>query len=90
MTEVLKDYFHVDSIDGDLLQTAVAIDTRVYNHNFSGSHGLKVVEAVMKEEGGLEEFEKVWRKGFLENMEPKFMPELWSVDHKHEASAYKK
>ena len=44
----------------------------------------------LKEEGGLEEFEKMWRKCFLENMEPKFMPELWSVDHKHEASDYKK
>lgn len=29
------------------------------------------------------ELEKRWRNHFLENMCPKYLPVLWSVDHNH-------
>ena len=38
----------------------------------------------MKQSGGLLEFEKMWRRQFVETMEPKYLPHLWSVDHKPE------
>ena len=47
-------------------------------------HGKKVVMHFMREKGGLLEFEKMWRRQFIETMEPKYLPNLWSVDHKPE------
>jgi len=41
-------------------------------------HGKKVVEQI----GDLEEFIKMWRRVFLEKMQPKYMPNGWSVDHR--------
>ena len=30
---------------------------------------------------GLLEFQRRWRQHFLDTMNPRFLPELWSVDH---------
>lgn len=90
LTAILQNFFEVEEIDDDLLQEAVTMDTKVSNESFAGSHGLKVVEGVKGEEDGLHEFERMWRKNFLDNMNPQFLPALWSVDHKHEASVCKK
>ena len=38
----------------------------------------------MKQPGGLLEFEKMWRRQFIETMQPQYLPYLWSVDHKPE------
>ena len=54
--------------------------SRVRNEQFV-PHGQKVVEHFMQKPGGLLEFEKLWRRRFVETMEPKFLPALWSVDH---------
>jgi len=35
-------------------------------------------------EGGLVEFERLWRQHFLDTMQPKHMPAFWSVDHSHD------
>ena len=47
-------------------------------------HGQTVVAFYMEQEGGLLGFEKMWRKQFVEYMQPKFLPPLWSVEHKPE------
>ncbi|XP_046487671.1 exonuclease 3'-5' domain-containing protein 2 [Neodiprion pinetum] len=47
-------------------------------------HGLKVVEHFESQPGGLVELEQLWREHFLSAMEPKYMPELWSVCHNQE------
>lgn len=31
--------------------------------------------------GGLIELERIWREHFLNTMQPKFLPELWNVNH---------
>lgn len=31
--------------------------------------------------GGLCELEKLWRQHFLNTMKPKYLPELWNVNH---------
>eukprot|EP01022_Parablepharisma_sp_SALTPOND_P023109 TRINITY_DN47_c0_g2_i14.p1 TRINITY_DN47_c0_g2~~TRINITY_DN47_c0_g2_i14.p1 ORF type:complete len:758 (-),score=54.79 TRINITY_DN47_c0_g2_i14:3031-5304(-) len=41
-------------------------------------HGAKVVQQIED----LEEFIKMWRKKFLERMDPQYMPKRWSVDHR--------
>ena len=46
-------------------------------------HGEIVVQHVT-ERGGLVAFERRWRESFINNMQPKHMPYLWSVDHSHE------
>jgi hypothetical protein len=46
-------------------------------------HGEIVVEW-FKNNDGLVKLEKMWREFFLETMKPKYMPELWSVDHNSE------
>lgn len=47
-------------------------------------HGLKVVQCFAK--GGLRslmQLERRWRQHFLDSMQPKYLPEQWSVDHNH-------
>ena len=44
------------------------------------SHGQKVVEEVTRE-GKLIEFQRSWRKHFLDSMQPKYLPPHWSIDH---------
>ena len=44
-----------------------------------------VVVKRVREEGKLLEFEKMWRKHFVDTMHPKYLPPLWSVDHRHQA-----
>ena len=54
---------------------------RVPNEDYT-PYGKQVVDYVMQDEG-LVEFEKSWRKHFLETMKPQYLPPLWSVDHSH-------
>ena len=56
--------------------------TRLQNSEFS-PHAELVVRAVREEGGrqGLLEFQRRWRQHFLDTMNPRFLPELWSVDH---------
>eukprot|EP01022_Parablepharisma_sp_SALTPOND_P019924 TRINITY_DN349_c0_g1_i1.p2 TRINITY_DN349_c0_g1~~TRINITY_DN349_c0_g1_i1.p2 ORF type:complete len:724 (-),score=92.43 TRINITY_DN349_c0_g1_i1:6739-8910(-) len=47
-----------------------------------GSHGKIIVKSV----GDLGEFIRMWRKRFLDNMQPKFLPKGWNVDHRIDRS----
>ncbi|XP_071600551.1 exonuclease 3'-5' domain-containing protein 2 isoform X2 [Heliangelus exortis] len=56
---------------------------RICNESYM-PHGLKVVQCFAK--GGLRslmQLERRWRQHFLDNMQPKHLPEQWSVDHNH-------
>ncbi len=46
------------------------------------SHG----EAIIRKVEDLAEFIRMWRRWFLEKMQPKFMPKGWSVDHRVDRS----
>jgi exonuclease 3'-5' domain-containing protein 2 len=47
--------------------------------------GEVIVRGVVEHmEGGLVAFEKLWRQHFLDSMQPRHMPPLWSVDHSHD------
>ena len=48
------------------------------SENFQG-HGSMIVEKL-----GMDETKRVWRKHFMETMEPKFMPEYWAIDPQKE------
>jgi hypothetical protein len=52
-------------------------------------HGKVLIEK-MGGEGKIPEFIKMWRQFFLDSMEPKFLPNNWSVTHSIERSFGKK
>lgn len=64
----------------ELLEHYANIHVTIPNENYR-AHGEKVVEHFKQTEGGLSELEKLWRVYFLQTMKPKFLPELWSVEH---------
>lgn len=45
------------------------------------AHGVKVVEFYKNSPGGLINLEKIWREHFVTTMQPKYLPDLWSMDH---------
>ena len=76
----ILNHYKVDSINDQLLKDAIEMDIREENKKFLGLHGERVVRGLL-EENGLIEFIKMWRQRFLDTMQPKFLPPLWSVDH---------
>lgn len=50
-------------------------------------HGSKVVDCYKGKFSnpieGLRVLEKMWRRHFVENMEPEFLPQLWSINYEH-------
>ena len=53
---------------------------RLSVENGNVSHSKKVVESVL-EEDKLRHFQQEWRQHFLDSMQPKHLPKLWSVTH---------
>jgi len=77
---VVSTYFNVEKVDEEFLNTVMEMDIRVENKKFVGLHGERVVHAVQKE-GHLLDFIRMWRQRFLDLMQPKHLPPLWSVEH---------
>lgn len=68
-------------ITTELLTEYSDIDIYKDNENFL-RHGEKVVQYFIEGGGGgIIQLEKMWRQHFLTSMKPRFLPELWSVDH---------
>ncbi|KAL3863647.1 hypothetical protein ACJMK2_005395 [Sinanodonta woodiana] len=82
LEDIIRNFFGVQNITKELLEKGKDIDSRVHNSEYI-PHGKKVVEHV-KQTCGLLEFEKRWRHHFVTTMKPKYLPKLWSVDHKPE------
>ncbi|XP_061198486.1 exonuclease 3'-5' domain-containing protein 2 isoform X3 [Neopsephotus bourkii] len=79
----IKDFFNTERVTPEMLQEAAGLETRICNESYM-PHGLKVVQCFAK--GGLRsliQLERRWRQHFLDNMQPKHLPEQWSVDHNH-------
>lgn len=79
----IKDFFNVEAVTPEMLQEAAGLETRICNESYM-PHGLKVVQCCAK--GGLRslmQLERRWRQHFLDSMQPKHLPEQWSVDHNH-------
>ncbi|XP_074854978.1 exonuclease 3'-5' domain-containing protein 2 [Carettochelys insculpta] len=79
----IKDFFNTEIITSEMLQEAAGLETRVCNESYV-PHGLKVVQCFAR--GGLRslmQLERRWRQHFLDSMQPKHLPEQWSVNHNH-------
>ncbi|XP_054055644.1 exonuclease 3'-5' domain-containing protein 2 isoform X3 [Rissa tridactyla] len=83
LLQSIKDFFNTEAVTPEMLQEAADLETRICNESYV-PHGLKVVQCFAK--GGLRslmQLERRWRQHFLDNMQPKHLPEQWSVDHNH-------
>ncbi|XP_022092747.1 exonuclease 3'-5' domain-containing protein 2-like [Acanthaster planci] len=83
---VLAKFWNMERVDEDVVNDTVTMSVKCENEDFQGSHGEKVIATVMKEENGLQKFERRWRQNFLETMKPEFLPVLWSVHHRHKTT----
>ena len=79
----VQEYFGASALTQGNISQAATMETHKENANFV-SHGFVVVQRVSAEEKILE-FEKMWRKHFVDTMKPKFLPPLWSVDGPHDS-----
>nr|XP_040573882.1 exonuclease 3'-5' domain-containing protein 2-like [Lepeophtheirus salmonis] len=80
LESTLLDYFDADEITDSLLQKACSLKPN-FKHDVNYSHGKLVFDHFTSDEQGIESLEILWRMHFLSTMEPKFLPELWSVNH---------
>ncbi|XP_065542823.1 exonuclease 3'-5' domain-containing protein 2 isoform X1 [Lathamus discolor] len=83
LLQSIKDFFNAERVTPEMLQEAAGLETRICNESYM-PHGLKVVQCFAK--GGLRsliQLERRWRQHFLDNMQPRHLPEQWSVDHNH-------
>ncbi|KFV44299.1 Exonuclease 3'-5' domain-containing protein 2 [Tyto alba] len=83
LLQSIKDFFNAEAVTPEMLQEAADLETRICNESYM-PHGLKVVQCFAK--GGLRslmQLERRWRQHFLDSMQPKHLPEQWSVDHNH-------
>ncbi|NXT54540.1 EXD2 protein, partial [Pluvianellus socialis] len=83
LLQSIKDFFSTEAVTPQMLQEAAGLETRICNESYM-PHGLKVVQCFAK--GGLRslmQLERRWRQHFLDSMQPKHLPEQWSVDHNH-------
>ncbi|XP_018420590.1 PREDICTED: exonuclease 3'-5' domain-containing protein 2 isoform X2 [Nanorana parkeri] len=79
----IKGFYCIETVTEETLKEAANLETRIFNETYT-PHGLKVVQCFAREGlKSLMELEKRWRHHFLDTMQPKFLPQQWSVDHNH-------
>ena len=78
---IVQKHFSASALTPEMILQAATMKTHKENVNFL-SHGFEVVKRVCAE-GKILEFEMMWRKHFVDTMHPKFLPPLWSLDHRH-------
>ncbi|GFQ75605.1 exonuclease 3'-5' domain-containing protein 2 [Trichonephila clavata] len=85
LKKVICDYYNITSVTDDIIKEARNLETSELNDAFV-PHGLKVYQYFC-ENGGLIQFEKLWRQHFLDSMQPQYLPSMWSVEHNHKRLA---
>ncbi|EPY79712.1 exonuclease 3-5 domain-containing protein 2 isoform 1 [Camelus ferus] len=84
LLRALREFYDTDTVTDEMLQEAASLETRISNESYI-PHGLKVVQRHTR--GGLRslmQLESRWRQHFLDSMQPKHLPQQWSVDHNHQ------
>lgn len=71
------------TVTHSLLESLKDIDVQIPKEGYA-PHGLLVVHHFARDGiSGIVKLEKMWREHFIIEMDPKFLPPLWSVDHCH-------
>ncbi|XP_027426644.1 exonuclease 3'-5' domain-containing protein 2 isoform X2 [Zalophus californianus] len=84
LLQALREFYNTDTVTDEMLQEAASLETRISNENYV-PHGLRVVRCHSR--GGLRslmQLESRWRQHFLDSMQPRHLPQQWSVDHNHQ------
>ena len=76
---VIKEHYETDTVDDETIDKAADCSVMEENENFV-PHSRAVVQHFL-ERGGLLELEVMWRQHFLDTMQPRHLPPLWSVHH---------
>lgn len=76
--QTLQQFFGCEAVTEEQMEEAANMEVKVYKNN-QQEHGQAVVEAYKKV--GLSKLEQRWRQYFLDTMNPRFLPECWSVTH---------
>merc|ERR1719447_866731 len=90
LEKVLLDYFGGEEFDMSMVKKGSDLPVTVPRDDGEDDeflqHGNKVVSTLAERDGinSLKDFEVAWRKHFLDQMKPKFMPEGWDLYHNHE------
>jgi len=84
LTAVLRTHFGMDDVTEEMVDEAASIDCLEVNGEYV-PHSRAVVQHHMTTEGlSLIQLESRWRQHFIDTMKPRFLPDLWSVDHQAE------
>ncbi|XP_067656926.1 exonuclease 3'-5' domain-containing protein 2-like isoform X2 [Haliotis asinina] len=81
LEKTVMDFYEVTSLEPEIIEQALEMDVKVVNSSHV-PHGKKVV-MYYRSQNKLYDFEKMWRKHFLDTMQPKHMPPLWKVDFRN-------
>ncbi|XP_055849502.1 exonuclease 3'-5' domain-containing protein 2 [Episyrphus balteatus] len=77
---ILKNYSGAEQVTPEMLEECINKDITESFSDYT-PHGSKVVQEYQEKFGGLIELEKLWREHFLNTMQPKYLPNLWNVNH---------
>lgn len=78
--KIVQDFYgEHDDVTVELLKKATALESRTLIRE-SPSHA-EIVVSHFDRNNGILAFEKRWRKHFLDQMKPQFLPPNWSIDY---------
>ena len=69
----------VEELSSKQLQEAIDVDCRMPNPKYIPGPEY-VVRSLNNDDGKIEEFIKEWRQHFVDTLQPRFLPEGWSID----------
>ncbi|EAL68469.2 3'-5' exonuclease domain-containing protein [Dictyostelium discoideum AX4] len=80
MKKIVMEYIGKEEINVEDLDEILKLNPKQKNENYI-PHEKKVIDKVLAMgEKGIFEFIRSWRKNFVESVQPKFLPEHWSID----------
>ena len=79
---ILREHYQTDTVDDQIIDTAADCPVNEENESYV-PHSRAVVQHFL-ERGGLLQLEVMWRQHFLDTMEPRHLPPLWSVHHQND------
>ena len=75
-----KQNHHHRNISNSQLQEVIDMDYRIENPHYIPGPEL-VVKSIIDDEDKIAHFVRSWRQHFLDTVQPRFLPEGWSIEH---------
>lgn len=76
----IQEYLSKENITDEDINDILKVKPGFYTKE--KDHAETVIKTILEKEGeeGLEEFIKMWRKDFIDNMNPSYMPKYWDIN----------